>query len=109
MHLPRKMTLTAAVTLVVLARPFSLAIADPPLNFIEKWPGTSVQGWGGGSAAFNPGTNGVDGAGDGFLLVANAAPGPLGVRSNGAPYVGDWMAAHVNLVKFFVNDVGNAD
>jgi hypothetical protein len=83
-----------------------VALADPTIGFLETWSGTSTQGWGGGSSVTNPGSGGVDGAGDGFLRVATPASGNLGARSNGAPYVGDWKAAGITIIRFSIRDVG---
>jgi len=87
------------------------AAAAPTLGFIEDWPGTSTSSWGltGGSATSNPGTGGVGGVGDGFLLVSNQIAAPLGTFSSGSEYVGDWVAAGITHVIVFLNDVGNAD
>jgi hypothetical protein len=75
-------------------------------GFTENWPGTSLQGWGGGSDYANPGAGGVGGAGDGYLRVSTSAPLNLGTQNMGSPYPGDWAAAGIQLVKVSLNDVG---
>ncbi|MHC5115261.1 MAG: hypothetical protein ACYTGP_12630 [Planctomycetota bacterium] len=68
-------------------------------------------GWGGGSESYsNPGADGVGGAADGFLRVANdLAPSRLAVRNADLAYGGDYAAAGVRRVMFYVNDVDDAD
>jgi hypothetical protein len=82
------------------------AHAVPPVGFREDWPGTSLQDWGGGSLYDNPGTGGVDGAGDGFLLMWTPTPYSLGTVNLSPPYPGNWVAAGIQLVKVSLNDVG---
>lgn len=82
------------------------ATAAPPVGFREDWPGTSLQGWAGGSLYDNPGTGGVDGAGDGYLLMWTPTPSNLGSVSLDPPYPGNWIAAGIQLVKVSFNDVG---
>jgi hypothetical protein len=76
------------------------------VGFREDWPGTSLQDWGGGSLYDNPGTGGVDGAGDGFLLMWTPTPYSLGTVNLSPPYPGNWVAAGIQLVKVSLNDVG---
>jgi len=85
------------------------AAAAPVVGFTENWTGTSTHGWGGGTLVTNPGTGGVGGVGDGFLLLNQAQDGNFGTRSLGAEYVGDWQAAGIQHVLFQLNDVGVAD
>jgi hypothetical protein len=98
--------LAIAATVISCGGSPGFAAADPSAGFVETWPGTSTQNWGGGSSVTNPGTGGRGGAGDGFLLVAAPAGGHLGTRSLGAPYIGDWKAAGITFVRFSINDVG---
>jgi len=84
--------------------------SGPTLGFREDWAGTSVDGWGGGSTSYsNPGSGGADGAGDGYLLVTQAADGNFGTRSVGSEYTGDWVAAGIGRVLLSLNDVGAPD
>jgi hypothetical protein len=99
------------ITLLALAATVRApaASAGPTVGFIESWPTLgNTSSWGGGVSIANPGTGGVGGASDGFLLISNAAEGNLGVFSSGAEYVGDWVAAGVQSVRLSLNDV-NAD
>jgi len=53
----------------------------------------------------------VDGAGDGYLDIALSSPGSLGARSPVTPdstYIGDYIAANVNRVKFWLNELDAA-
>jgi hypothetical protein len=97
----------AVLLLAILPSP---APAGPTVGFIEHWSGTATDGWTSSDFFNNPGTGGVLGAGDGFLLFTT--PGPtaiknLGVMSSGAEYTGNWLAAGITQVRFWVNDVGN--
>jgi hypothetical protein len=78
---------------------------DQVPGFVEDWAGTDLHGWGGGSNYANPGTGGVGGAGDGFLLVSNTLAGHLGTFSIGAQYAGDWQAVGVTQVRLWLKDV----
>ena len=82
----------AALAALAVALLASAAIAAPLVGFLENWPGTSLQGWGGGAELVNPGTGGAGGAGDGFLQVSTPFPAHLGANSFGTEYAGDWIA-----------------
>ncbi len=90
---------------VALAAP---ALANPTVGFVESFAGAgNLAGWDGGATYSNPGTGGVGGAADGYLVMARSGfAGRLGVKSQGAAYVGDWLAAGADRVKFSLNDVG---
>lgn len=98
------------VALVSIARP---ALAAPVFGFREDWTGTTTHAWlgGGGSgvAISNPGTGGVDGSGDGYLLLSLAVGGNFGARSSGAEYIGNWSLAGIEQVRVAINDVGAPD
>ena len=106
-------TLCAAGLLVALGSIARPALAAPVFGFREDWTGTSTHGWlgGGGSGVVisNPGTGGVDGSGDGFLLLSLANAGNFGARSSGSEYVGNWSLAGIEQVRVAVNDVGATD
>ncbi len=85
------------------------AAAVPTKGFREDWPGTSLQGWSGGSEYANPGAGGVDGAADGFLAVSTLVPYHLGTVNLGDPYPGNWIAAGIQLIKVSLNDIGTDD
>lgn len=85
----------------------SLCSAVQP-GYRESFPGTSIANWAGGTFPTNPGSGGVNGAGDGFLLISKPTLGNLGAYSEQAPYVGNWMAAGITQVSMWLNDV-NAD
>ncbi len=97
--------------LLLLALLASAASANPVPGFRENFNGTSLGGWSGGSVISNPGTGGLTGDGDGFLMVSvpGPTPGNLGTMSNAAAYTGDWTAAGITTVRFWLNDVGTAD
>lgn len=101
---PALILAVVALLASVLAAPATMG--GPLVGFVETWPGTSLQGWGGGAELANPGTGGAGGAGDGFLLVSTPFPAHLGTNSFGPEYAGDWIAAGVNKVHVWLNDVG---
>ena len=82
---------------------------DPVAGFVEDWTGTTLHGWGGGSSYTNPGSGGVGGAGDGFLIFSRASSGHLGAVSHGTEYGGDWLAASITQVSFWLKDVNAHD
>lgn len=66
-----------------------------------------LNGWGGGSFVYdNPGTGGVRGANDGFLLVSNPVPINFAARSGSSAYAGDWIEAGATGISFWLRDVG---
>jgi hypothetical protein len=85
------------------------ASAVPPIGFRQDFPGTSLQDWGGGSLYDNPGTGGVDGAGDGYLKMWTPTPYSLGTVNMAAPFPGDWVAAGITKIKVSFNDVGTPE
>ncbi len=84
------------------------AHAAPTVGFMETWPGTSTQGWGGSFSITysNPGTGGVGGTGDGFLMLSQSIVANFGARSVGLEYTGNWRQAGITQVRFWLNDVG---
>jgi hypothetical protein len=97
--------------LVAIALLAGSAFAAPVPGFVETWPGTSAQGWEGGSLFSNPGSGGTGGNGDGYLRFStpNAAQHNLGVVSFGPEYVGNWTTAGIDQVWMWLNDVGADD
>ena len=104
-------TLPLVLGLVVPALLPPSASAVPPIGFREDWPGTSLQGWGGGSQTYeNPGTGGAEGAGDGYLRIGNSLTAyHLGTVNLDASYSGNWTAAGITHIKVSLNDVGTDD
>jgi hypothetical protein len=100
---PFRVDLFALMILLVLAAP---VLADPVPGFLEDFPGTSTQGWGGGSLIDNPGSGGVGGEGDGFLRLTRLAPDRFGSVSFGLEYNGDWIAAGISTLRLWLDDVG---
>ena len=82
---------------------------NPVPGFVEDWTGTELHGWAGNSVLSNPGTGGVGGSGDGFLIFSRTNSGHLGTASHGIEYGGDWLAAGISLVRFRLKDVGAPD
>lgn len=92
---------------LTLAIAFESGWTAPTPGMIDHFPGPSVGNWlSGGSSLSNPGTGGVLGAGDGFLIISTL-PGPsiLGTV-NTSDYLGNWTAAGITAVRFWLNDVG---
>jgi hypothetical protein len=112
LHLP--VVTFAALLISQLGVAAGPAFADPAPGFVEHWAGTTLSGWGGGDFYSNPGTGGVLGAGDGYLVMTTPGPSPfftthLGTTSSGLAYSGNWKAAGITRVQFWLDDVGNPD
>ena len=104
---PLGFVLAFAVLALALA---PAAFANPVPGFVEHWT-TGTSGWGGGDNYSNPGTGGVLGGGDGYLLFSTPGPSPfftmnLGANTTGPNYNGDWIAAGIAKVELWLNDVG---
>jgi len=85
----------------------SPARSNPTLGFLEAFPPANGVGtWGRGANVSNPGSGGVGGAGDGYLLVATTTNANLGANSFGPEYTGNWTAAGIDEVHLWLNDVG---
>ncbi len=78
-------------------------------GFVDEFAGPGTNGWGGGTPTSNPGTGGVGGAGDGYLLLEQGFAGFLGARSLNFNYQGDWTVAGIDKLTLYLNDVGDAD
>jgi len=90
------------------------AAATPVPGYVEHWSGFTGAGWGGGDFYANPGAGGQQGASDGFFRITTPGPSPffstkLGTTNGDAKYTGDWTAAGITQVKFWLDDVGNPD
>ena len=112
-RLPAFRRVSIATVVVLIAAFTSPALGAPTVGFMEHWP-VGLDGWTGGDVYSNPGTGGVHGAGDGFLVFSTPGPPPssftnLGAQSAGAEYAGNWQAAGITQVRFWLNDVGNTD
>jgi hypothetical protein len=115
---PRRVTSRLALAFLMSACLFvgrtSPVTADPVPGFVEHWAGTLGNGWGGGDNYANPGTGGQMGSGDGFLMFSTPGPSPffsknLGANNVSTPYTGNWVAAGITQVKFWLDDVGDAN
>jgi hypothetical protein len=88
------------------------AAAQPVAGFLESFPGTSVEGWTSGDLRVsNPGTGGILGPGDGYLLltVEGQFPVNLGAFAKTPAYAGDWVAAGITQVQLWLDDVNQQD
>jgi hypothetical protein len=75
------------------------------LGFVDDFSGPDTNGWYSFNSNTNPGTGGVGGAGDGYLLIASDVVFNFGTHNDTANYAGDWEAAGITEVSFFLNDV----
>jgi len=110
-HLRHRFAAALALCLAGAILLIGTARAAPTIGFVENWPGTSLQGWGGGSLYSNPGTGGLGGPTDGFLHFKspNGLQHNLGTVSFGVEYAGDWVAAGITQVRLWLNDVDADD
>jgi hypothetical protein len=93
-----------SLPLLLLLACATTAAANPTLGFIEKFTAAGISTWGGGATYSNPGAGGVDN--DGYLKLARSGfAGQLATHSDGLEYHGNWLAAHVNKINLFLNDV----
>jgi hypothetical protein len=84
--------------------------AAPQPGYRESFTAVGLSGWQSGLLLSNPGTGGVSGAGDGYLLISQPGlPGNFGAYGATPPYAGDWTAAGITKVTLWLNDVGNSD
>jgi hypothetical protein len=107
----RNRAVSGALSAVVATAIAHQALATPTVGFHEEFAGVSTNGWVSGAQVSNPGTGGRFGAGDGYLLVSipGPFPGNLGATAPTSDYVGDWTAAGVTQVRFWLNDVNAQD
>lgn len=79
--------------------------------FTQNFAGIdNLGGFDGGSGSYsNPGSGGVGGASDGFLIVGNSKPGFLGARNTTADFAGDFLDAGVVRISFWLNHVSGDD
>jgi hypothetical protein len=100
------MRFLTALQLLIPCLAFPIAVlAQPSAGFVEDFA-TTLGEFGGGDSYSNPGTGGVGGATDGFLLVERAKPFHFGTRSFAAAFTGDYLAAGITKIRFALNDVG---
>ena len=103
-HVSRR-SLAALVLALCALGPAGAASGNPVIGFQEDWADSaSLDGWAGGSGYSNPGHGGVGGEGDGYLVMSTLSPRPLGTFSADPPYPGDWRAAGVDLVEFWLHE-----
>ena len=100
-------TLGGAALGVVLL--IGAAAANPTLGHLEDFTDGTVGAWQGGSAPVNPGSGGVSGGTDGYMLLDNPALNHFGAFSNGPEYLGNWTTAGITQVRVWMNDVNTAD
>lgn len=82
-----------------------VASAAPTLGFREDFPAANLTGtWSSQAITGNPGTGGLGGLNDGYLLVARTFPAQLGAVSFGPEYNGDWRAPGITQVRLWLTD-----
>ena len=109
---PLRLTVPTLVLAFVLPLGMNApATATPANGFGEDFaPANGTAGFIGGALLSNPGTGGRGGAGDGYLRMArDTFPGHLGCFNSGPAYAGDYLAAGVRYIVFWLNDVDTDD
>ena len=97
------------VVLPAAAVLFASAVQAGEVGVVEEF-NNGVGEWGGGANVVQEATDGIGGAGDGWLHVSQlAALGRLGVRNTSSVFTGDLTAAGATGVRFALRDVGPAD
>lgn len=73
-------------------------------GFVDSFADPGVNDWSGGFHLeyTNPGTGGVRGDGDGYLLISSSFQGNFGTKNTSAPYLGNWTAAGITQVTFYL-------
>lgn len=107
MHHLALLFMTVAITIV----PLRAAIAAPVFGSMESFPGMTTGDWSPGQAASlsNPGTGGIGGAGDGYVLLTQPTLFKYGMRNEGSMYAGDWSTPGITHLSLWLNDVGTDD
>jgi hypothetical protein len=84
------------------------AVANSAIvGYVEDFPPErGTAGFFSGANLSNPGTGGVGGSGDGFLLISLASPGNFGAATDRMEFTGNLLADGVTGFSFFLNDVG---
>lgn len=102
MPAPAHLTVAAAALLLAGA---SIHAATPCV--MQQFSAANdLGGFGGGSESYtNPGTGGVGGASDGFLIVGNSMIAFLGTFNNTPEFTGDFLGAGVSRISFWMNHV----
>ncbi len=76
------------------------------VGLVDDFSTPGTNGWTSVNSNTNPGTDGVGGSGDGYLNIAQlSGPFNFGSHNDGINYAGDWTAAGITQVSFFLNDV----
>ncbi len=84
------------------------AIAQPTLGFREDFPAANGTGtWAGGAIVSNPGTGGLGGINDGYLVVARDFAAQLGTVSTGPEYQGNWTTTGITQIRLWLTDHGS--
>jgi hypothetical protein len=98
---------TALAAIAAAASVLPRASAATP-GFIEDFNGT-ITVFGGGSTRTIVSSGGAGGSSDGYLEIANAAPGHLGAHTTATEFTGDLTADGVTGFLFWLRDVGADD
>ncbi len=82
-------------------------LAGPTFGFLEDFADGTTAGFISAAQLSNPGTGGVGGVGDGYLLIVrpDSLPGHLGAHNRNPDYAGNYLAAGVTRIVFQLNDV----
>ncbi len=100
------MGIPRAIKLLPLALAAGALAGEP--GFVEEFTG-GLGGWAGGATETIVSSGGVGGAGDPYMLVANAIVSQVAVRNMSAPYTGDLPANGVTGLSLFLRDLGGTE
>jgi hypothetical protein len=102
---------TAFVLLGISLIGATTAHASAVVGFRDHFAGGSLDGWSSGSLLSNPGTGGIFGSGDGFLIASVPGPlaGNLGAFVSTSDYSGNWTTAGITQVRLWLTDPGSDD
>ncbi len=103
MHTMRLRTLLVVSALLAATS----AAAAPTLGFREDFPAVAGVGtWSGGAIYSNPGSGGLGGINDGYLVVSRDVLAQLGTFSQDTMYVGNFSAAGITQIRMWLMDTG---
>lgn len=97
-----RMSFIALIVLTSMAGP----VLGQTVGFVDDFSSPGTNGWISINLNTNPGTGGVGGPGDGYLNIEQLPDAfNFGSHNDGPNYAGDWTAAGITRVSFYLNDV----
>lgn len=100
------MTKRTCIAALIVLTSFAGPVWGQLAGFVDDFSSPGTNGWISINLNTNPGTGGVGGAGDGYLNIEQTPdPFNFGSHNDGPNYAGNWTAAGITGVSFYLNDV----